>query len=90
MKVTDKLTEAELAERLDEVLDRASKGEEFAIERDGEIIATIGPPIAISGASLRALALELARLPPLDDDFSADIAAVRANPRLTKNPERPD
>jgi antitoxin (DNA-binding transcriptional repressor) of toxin-antitoxin stability system len=44
MKVTDKLTEAELAERLDEVLDRASQGEEFAIECDGDVIAVIWPP----------------------------------------------
>lgn len=47
MKVKDKLTEAALADRLDEVLDRASQGEEFAIERDGEVIAIIRPPTQV-------------------------------------------
>ena len=90
MKVTDKLTEAALAERLDEVLDRASQGEEFAIERDGEVIATIGPPNADSGPTLRELAIKLAQLPPLDDEFEADIGAVRANQRPANIPEWPD
>jgi antitoxin (DNA-binding transcriptional repressor) of toxin-antitoxin stability system len=90
MKVTDKLTEAALAERLDEVLNRASQGEEFAIEREGEVIATIGPPNADSEATLRELALKLTQLPPLDDEFEADIEAVLANQRSPRIPEWPD
>jgi antitoxin (DNA-binding transcriptional repressor) of toxin-antitoxin stability system len=43
MNVTNKLTEKEFAERLDEVLDRVSQGEEFVIERDGEVLAVIRP-----------------------------------------------
>jgi hypothetical protein len=81
MKVADKLTEAALTERLDEVLERASQGEAFAIERDGEVIATIGPSNADSGPTLRELAIALAHLLPLDDGFEADIEAVRANQR---------
>ncbi len=43
IKVLNRLTEVELVERLDGVLDRASQGEEFAIERDGEVFAILGP-----------------------------------------------
>lgn len=81
MKVANKMTEAALAERLDEVLNRASQGEAFAIERDGEAIVTIGPPNTDSRSTLRELAIKMARLPPLDDEFEADIEAVRANQR---------
>lgn len=90
MKVTDKLTEADLAQCLDEVLDRASHGEEFAIERDGEVIAVIRPPTPSSGATPRELAIKLAQLPPLDDEFEADIEAVRGIQRPANIPEWPD
>ena len=85
-----RVTEADLAETLTDVLERAHDGEHIAIERDGEIFATIGPPPSVSRATLRDLALALARLPPLDDDFAADIEAVRANQRPAKIPEWPD
>jgi antitoxin (DNA-binding transcriptional repressor) of toxin-antitoxin stability system len=84
MKVADKLTEAALSERLDEVLDRASQGEEFTIQSDGGVIATIGPPNADAGPTLRKLAIALAHLPLLDDQFEADIEAVRVNQRTAR------
>ena len=90
MKVTEKLTETEFAERLEEVLDRARQGEVFAIERDGEVFAMIGPPSAGSETTLRNLAIELARMPPLDEEFEADIEAVRANQRRDTTSEWPD
>ena len=48
--VAETLTVADLATRLNEVLDRASKGEQFAIEEDGVVFAVIRPP-APSNAS---------------------------------------
>ena len=90
MRVADKLTKAALAERLDEVLDRARQGEAFAIERDGEVIATIGPPNPDSGLTLRELAIALAHLPRLDDEFEADIEAVGVNQRAARIHELPD
>ena len=42
--VTDTLTVAGLETRLNDVLDRVRRGEQIAIERDGEVIVTIVPP----------------------------------------------
>lgn len=88
--VADRFSVFDLASRLMDALERVRGGEEIVIERDGEVIATIGPPRADSGATLRDLAIELARLPPLDDEFEADVAAVRANQRPAKTLEWPD
>jgi antitoxin (DNA-binding transcriptional repressor) of toxin-antitoxin stability system len=85
-----RLSVADLAESLMDVLERAQGGEQIAVERDGEVIATIGPPGGESGATLRELAIALTRLPPLDDEFEADIEAVRANQRPARIPEWPD
>ena len=86
----EKLTEADLATSLSEVLERVRGGERFAIERNGAVIATLSPPSGSAGFSLRELAVELAELPRLDDDFGADIEAVRANPRPSAVPVWPD
>jgi antitoxin (DNA-binding transcriptional repressor) of toxin-antitoxin stability system len=47
--VAERVTVVDLATGLKEVLERARGGEQFAIERDGEVIATIGPPNITSG-----------------------------------------
>jgi antitoxin (DNA-binding transcriptional repressor) of toxin-antitoxin stability system len=80
MKITDKLTEAALAERLDEVLDRASQGEAFAIERDGEVIAVIGPPTpsAQPGITWGEFVAKYRDLPRPDDRFADDLEAILA------------
>jgi antitoxin (DNA-binding transcriptional repressor) of toxin-antitoxin stability system len=75
--VAERLTVEDLAGKLSEVLERARSGERFAIERDGELIAEIVPSMEKSGTTLRELAVELARLPRLDDDFAADVEATR-------------
>jgi antitoxin (DNA-binding transcriptional repressor) of toxin-antitoxin stability system len=38
-----RITEAELAERLTEVIDRVLKGEQFVVVREGEAVAVLGP-----------------------------------------------
>ena len=78
MIVANTLTVADLATHLTEVLDRAHAGERIAIEGDGKLIATTGPPSMTPEVTLRELAAKLALLPPLDDDFAADIEAARA------------
>ena len=88
--VTDTLSVADLQTRLNDVLERVRRGEQFAIERDGEIIAEIRPLLKNSRMTLRELAVELARLPPLDDDFAADIEAARMMLLPTDPPEWPD
>jgi antitoxin (DNA-binding transcriptional repressor) of toxin-antitoxin stability system len=89
-KVAERLTVADLAASLMEVLKRAHGGEEVAIERDGEVIATIVPPKWQPKLTLRELAAELAKLPPLDDDFAADIEAGRRSLLRSEPPEWPD
>jgi hypothetical protein len=80
MKVTDKLTEAALAERLDEVLDRASQGEEFAVERDEEVIAVIRPPTPSAQPHITwgEFVAEYRDLPRPDDRFADDLEAILA------------
>jgi antitoxin (DNA-binding transcriptional repressor) of toxin-antitoxin stability system len=91
MKVTDKLTEAALAERLDEMLERASQGEEFAIERDGEVIATIGPPSVQLGITWGEFVAKYRDLPRPDPGFADDLEAIQAEqPPMTAPPEWPD
>lgn len=79
--VAVRLSVADPAENLMDVLARVQGGEQIAVERYGEVIAMIGSPSGDSGATPRELAIALTRLPPLDDEFEADIEAVRANQR---------
>ena len=76
--VAKRVSEAELASSLAAGLERARTGERFAIERDGEIITEVIPSSLKPGNTLRDLALELARLPALDEDLAADVEATRA------------
>jgi antitoxin (DNA-binding transcriptional repressor) of toxin-antitoxin stability system len=88
--VAERLTKAELARCLPEVLDRVRSGERFAIEQDGEIIAEIIPLSAERGRSMRDFARKLAELPRLDDDFAADVESAGAILLPIKIPEWPD
>jgi hypothetical protein len=83
MKVAVKLTEAALAERLDEVMDRASQGEVFAIERDGEVIALIRPPASSAqpGITWGEFVAKYRDLPRPDDRFADDLEAILAEQR---------
>ncbi len=91
MKVAETLTEAALAERLDEVLDRASQGEEFAIERDGEVFAILGPPPVKPGITWGEFIAKYPDLPRPDDRFADDLEAILAEREMmTDGPEWPD
>jgi len=74
-----KLTATELAKRLSEVLSRARyQGESFVIERNGEPVATIGPPEVPMGATLDELVGELRKVPRPDDQFADDLEEIHA------------
>ena len=85
-----KLSVAELEADLADALDRVRGGERVVVERDGQAIAVIVPPEPKPGITLAELAAALADLPPLDDDFAADIEAARAFLKPAEIPERPD
>jgi antitoxin (DNA-binding transcriptional repressor) of toxin-antitoxin stability system len=59
------------------VLDRASQGEEFAIERDGEVIAVIRP-LTPRGITWREFVAKYREHPRPDDRFADDLEAVLA------------
>jgi antitoxin (DNA-binding transcriptional repressor) of toxin-antitoxin stability system len=84
------LSVTDLVERLEEVLNRVITGERFAIERDGVPIAMIVPPVDRERGTLRELAIRLAALPPLDDEFEADVKAARENLLPPRDVEWPD
>lgn len=88
--VAERLTVADLATSLEEVLERVQHGEEFAIERDGKVIAEIVPRRKIPSGDLRELAMKLAVLPSLDKDVWLDIEKARAILLPAKAPQWPD
>lgn len=87
MKVAETLTEAAFAERLDELLDRASRGEEFALERDGEVFAIVGPPPGTSAVTRGESVAKYPKAPRPDDQFADDLEAVRASQGVAERPE---
>lgn len=85
-----KLSVTELATDIAGALERVRRGERLAIERNGQVVAVIIPPDPIPGVTWRALAAALRDVPPLDDEFAADIAAIRAAQPPAGFPEWPD
>jgi hypothetical protein len=86
--VSEKLTHAELAGRLDDALERVIQGDRFMIERDGEVIATMSPADHTSGITLRELIAREGDLMPPGDSFADDLEAVQAAQALVQIPIR--
>lgn len=84
------LSVAELESDLADALERVRGGARVVVERDGRAIAVIVPPEPKPGITLAELAAALAHLPPLDDDFAADVRAARATLGPAEIPEWPD
>lgn len=84
-----RLTEAELAEHLSEVLDRVAGGEHIDIERDGEVIATLRPstkPITTWGDVVHFLTRES----PFDEEFASNVRRIRNEQPAARAPEWPE
>jgi hypothetical protein len=80
--VAESLTVADLAVRLNEILDRANEGEQFAIEEDGVVFAVISAP-ALDQASKD--------FPRPDPGFADDLERIQAKrPPMADPPEWPD
>ncbi len=71
-----RMTATEAARSFSNVLNRVAAGEEVEVTRSGAPVAVIGPPKAqaISAARFRDL---IATAPRTDEDFAADLEAVR-------------
>jgi prevent-host-death family protein len=84
------ITATELARNLSDILNRARyRGERFVIERNGEPVATIGPPETI-GITPEELARQLGPLRFPDEDFADDLEAIHASQGYARIPEWPD
>jgi hypothetical protein len=82
--VAERVTVDYLATSLIDVLERAHQGEAFVIERDGEVIATLG----ITWGEFVATYYDL---PRPDPGFADDLEAIQAEqPPMTAPPEWPD
>jgi antitoxin (DNA-binding transcriptional repressor) of toxin-antitoxin stability system len=70
-----RLSATEAARRFSVLLDQVEHdGETFLVERRGRVIASVAPAAAASGRALKALL----RAQPVDERWSADLAALRA------------
>ncbi len=84
------VAEADLADRLTDVLNRVRDGEQFAIERDGDVVAVLMPPQpkpGITGAELLARLGDL-RLP--GDGFADDLDAIQRSQPMMRPLEWPE
>lgn len=80
-----RLSATEAARRFSEVLNRVAAGEEIEITRAGAPVAVIAPPRVRLMAAARFREL-LAAAPPVDDDFAADMRAIRREAGPPENP----
>jgi antitoxin (DNA-binding transcriptional repressor) of toxin-antitoxin stability system len=86
-----KITATELAKNLSDVLSRAQyRGESFVIERNGEQVATLGPPELPRGPTLYELVQELRKLPRPDDRFADDLEEIHSAQRTLPASKWPD
>ena len=89
MMVTDTLTVADLERRLNDVLDRVRRGEQFSIERDGEVIAMLSPASKKSGITVRELVAQIGDLQMPGDGFADDLEAIQAEQGWPRYPNGP-
>jgi prevent-host-death family protein len=70
------LTATETARSFSEILNRVAAGERIEITRSGASVAVIGPVKnqVLSADRFREL---MAGAPPIDEDFAADVRALR-------------
>lgn len=84
------ITATTLANNLSDVLDRVKeRGERFVVEQNGERVATIIPVPPQRGPTLGEFRALLRDLPPPDEAFAGDVAALRAALTPPEIPEWP-
>ena len=72
------MTSTDLARNLSDVLNRVRyRGEQFVVQKHGEPIALISPPVSIMGRTLKDIALQLHSLPSPDSDYANDLEIVQ-------------
>jgi hypothetical protein len=81
-----RISATELARRLSDVLSRVHyRNERFIVERGGEAVAVLAPPVEyVRSATLRELAERLRTIRP-DDLFSDDLEAIQGE-QTTEEP----
>jgi antitoxin (DNA-binding transcriptional repressor) of toxin-antitoxin stability system len=79
------MSATQAARTFSDVLNRVASGEEIEVTRNGAPIAVIGPPKArvLPAERFREL---LAGAPRTDDDFAADVRAVRESAGPPRDP----
>jgi antitoxin (DNA-binding transcriptional repressor) of toxin-antitoxin stability system len=89
--MTTRITPAELAEHLADVLHRVRyRGERFVIERNGESVAELTPAGPRPGPTPRELAARLGDLPLPGDGFADDLEFIQASQPAADLPEWPN
>jgi len=84
------ITATELARSLSDILNRVHyRNERFIIQRNGEIIATLGPPGPVRGVTLHEIAERLRGLKMPGDGFADDLEEIQANQPLMEFPDWP-
>ncbi|MGH2617974.1 MAG: hypothetical protein ACRDJC_22325 [Thermomicrobiales bacterium] len=85
------ISATELARRLSDILNRVKyRGERFAIQRNGETLATLAPRTAASGTTWAEFTAKVRNLEFPGDGFADDIEAIQAAQGLAEMPEWPD
>jgi prevent-host-death family protein len=90
--VQTKITATELARNLSDILNRVRyKGEQFIVERNGEPVATLGPPAPGQELTVADFLRRLGTLEWPDEDFASDLeeVQVQANQLRVEPPDWP-
>jgi antitoxin (DNA-binding transcriptional repressor) of toxin-antitoxin stability system len=78
--MTTRIRATDLARNLSDILNRiAYQGERFVVERNGQVIAEIGPAERPGHTTVGELYELLGRLNRPDEDFARDLEDVQAN-----------
>lgn len=82
---------ADLAQHLTEILRRVrATGEQFMLEQDGELVATLGPLAPQAGITPRELVARLGDLPLPGEGFADDLEVVQAAQPQASQPTWPN
>ena len=82
-----KITATELAKSLSDVLNRVYyRGESFVIERNGDVVATLGPAKPEKAATVGELIEHLKKIHWPLEGFADDLEAIQASQRKVEPP----